>query len=125
MRQKEPPQRSKQTYLTVWVPFLYKDPPVEASKNTTKHAFTKQEDYAGSESHSVSLITFTILVIINGKLSWQGQKVDAVTLSKKFFFLTLVFSLIGRIQEEIFTQVLQNTETQKGLSASSSGHVLC
>lgn len=67
-------QISKKTYLTVWVPFLYKDPPVEASKKQGKHAFKKSEDYALSKLYCMSLTTSVIMVIIKGKLWSQGQR---------------------------------------------------
>ena len=116
----DPPQRAPQTYLTVWVPFLYKDPSVEASKNTTKHAFKKREDYAGSESYSISLITFTILVIINGKLSWQRQKTCSHTCWKKKSQKTWFEESKRRFSHKYYKY--RNT---KRLSANSSGHVLC
>lgn len=90
--------------------------PLRQAKTQRNMHFKKREDYAESESYSVSLITFIILVIINGKLSWQGQKTYAVTLSKKCDL---------KNPREDFHTSITNTETQKGLSASSSGHVLC
>lgn len=53
MHLKNPSYKSPQTYLTVWVPFLYNDPPVVASKKQGKHAFWKKAKIMQEVSHTV------------------------------------------------------------------------